>query len=90
MGYILQSGAVVVAQVEERSLLSPETRSSNPIVHKITPTNCNRKDEIIRKRGKERPTFKKSIDAVGKEIKDFALWCHFMLGLIDFEEYNRR
>ena len=40
-------GEVVVAQLVERSLLTPEIRGSNPNIGKVLSANCklNRKDE---------------------------------------------
>ena len=56
--------AVVVVQVVERSLLTPEIRGSNPIIGKVLyakfSTNCNIEKMKIKKRGRERPIFKKT------------------------------
>ena len=56
-------GAVVVAQLVERSLPIPEVHSSNPVIGKIYiehlfTINCIEKTKI-NKRGREWPTFKK-------------------------------
>ena len=44
-------GAVVVAQLVERSLPTPENRGSNPNIAKVLSINCklNRKDKDIEK-----------------------------------------
>ena len=53
-------GAVVVAQLAERSLLTPEISRSNPNISKIfsiVNSKLCRKDENKRKRGREWPGF---------------------------------
>ena len=49
---------VVVAQLVERSLPTPEVRGSNPVIGKIYMYNqLYGKDENKEKRGRERPNF---------------------------------
>ena len=52
--------AVVVAQLVERSLPTPEIRGSNPNIGKVLSTNCklNRKDENKEKEAGNGPSFK--------------------------------
>ena len=53
--------AVVVAQLVERLLLTPEICGSNPDVGKILSTNCkNRKDKNKEKEAGNGPSLKKS------------------------------
>ena len=56
--YLPLNGAVVVAQLVEWSLPTPEICGSNPDIDKILSTNC-RKDENKERRGREWPIFKK-------------------------------
>ena len=56
---------MVVAQLEERSLLTPEVRGLNPDISKILSTNCtikNRKDENKEKTGNG-PSLKKCLES---------------------------
>ena len=43
-------GAVVVAQLVERSLLTPEIRGSNPDIGKVLSTNCTIEKTKIKKK----------------------------------------
>ena len=52
------SRAVVAAQLVERSLLTPEIRSSNPNIDEILPTNCTIEKTKIKKEAGNVP-FKK-------------------------------
>ena len=49
--------AVVVAQLVERSLPTPDIRGSNPNLSKVLSTNCklNRKDENAEKEARNGP-----------------------------------
>ena len=53
--------AVVVAQLVERALPTPEIRSSNPNIGKVLSTNCelNRKDKNKEKEPGNGPSLKK-------------------------------
>ena len=50
--YFDNGGAVVVAQLVEQSVLTPDVRSLNPVISKIciehlfTPVNCSEKRKI--------------------------------------------
>ena len=51
--------AVIVAQLVERLLETPEVRCSNPVIGKINIEQCQQywKDENKEKQGRERPIF---------------------------------
>ena len=52
--------AVVVAQLVERSLPTPEIHGSNPAIGKIVSTNCMiKKDENKEKEARNGPSLKK-------------------------------
>ena len=54
--------AVVVAQLAEQSLLTPEIRGSNPNIGKHLCVNCKiKKRQKLRKRGQDKPIKKPSI-----------------------------
>ena len=50
---------VVVAQLVEQSPPTPEIRGSNPVIGKLLLNICVEKTKIKKKRGRERPFFKK-------------------------------
>ena len=54
-------GAVVVAQLVERSLLTPEIRGSNPDIGKVLSTNCTIEKTKIKKKRPEWPNLKKNL-----------------------------
>ena len=53
--------AVVVAQLVERLLPTPEIRGSNPDICKKNSTNCTKEKMKIKKRGHERSIFFKKV-----------------------------
>ena len=71
---------MVVAQLEERSLPTPEIRGSNPNIGKVLSTNCklNRKDENKEKEAREWPLFKKEKKKTGMLLAPGLNW----LGLV--------
>ena len=82
--------AVVVAQLVERSLLTPEIRSLNPNIGKVLPTNCklNVKDENKEKEAGNGPSLKK-LSVLTKLFREFYPWQWTLSSKFDANFYQK-